>query len=298
MKNVIKIVCDSFMNRVSYFFLNELDEWLLLSGSSPLSSQHYTKADIKNISKDIVEKIDEVYNRKNKGVDILFEGTTDNYECICRDIEEYLPGRNITCRMKTTKIAVVGKKKTGKTSLINGIAKSQGYKLKAVEESQYTKYKDEHNPVEWFEVNGIDLGNEKVEEVCGIIRELVYEGLSKVIYCISGDSGRIEKSEKNMIITLKKTFPSIDVLTAVTKCYKDGVQKVIDEIEKTIGQGEVFPTLAKEYKARNGGIVEPFGLTELSTFVFEGKRLPKKLSEKLLDSPETEEYSEFAGNIK
>lgn len=62
-------------------------------------------------------------------------------------------------------------------------------------------------------------------------------------------------------------------------CFKDGVRDICDEIEKITGHMEVFPTLAKEYKAgsrsRIGGqsyIVEPFGLDVLCTYVFEGKK--------------------------
>lgn len=298
-RNAIKIVCNPFMNEVSYFFKNELGEWLLLSGSSPLSRQYYTKANIKDRSKEIIEKIDEIYNRKNRGLDIHFQGTTDSCEYISGAIKTYLSGRNVSCQMESTKIAVVGKKKVGKTTLINGIAGTQGYKFEVISKGQYVQYEDKHNHVDWIEVNGIDFGTEKVEEAFGTISELVNEGLSKVVYCISGDYGLIEETEKSMIIKLKETFPSIDVITTVTLCYKDEVQTVIDEIEKTIGHGEVFPILAQEYKSStrmrgmvNPFIVEPFGLIELATFIFEGKRLSPKLSTKIKDSTRYEKASE------
>lgn len=289
-RNEIKIVCNPLLDEVSFFFKNEIGEWLLLSGNSPLSRQYYTKASIKDRSKEIVEKIDEIYNRKNRGVDILFQGEPDSYECILRAVETYLPGRDVTCKIEPTKIAVVGKRQVGKTTLIKGMARAQGYKFEIISKSQYVQYVDRHNHVEWIEVNGIDLGTKKVEEALKTVEELVNEGLSKVVYCISGDSGLIEEIEISMITKLKKTFPSIDVITTATMCYKDEVQTqaVIDEIEKAIGHGEVFPTLAQEYRgsAGKGGIdipfiVEPFGLTELATFIFEGKRPPRNLSAKI-----------------
>lgn len=271
-RNEIKIVCNPLLNEVSYFFRNEIGEWLLLSGSSPLSRQYYTKANIKYRSKEIVEKLDEIYNRKNRGLDIFFHGKTDSYEYISEAVKIYLSGRNVTCQIEPTKIAVVGKKQVGKTTLINGMARTQGYKFEIISKSQYVQYVDRQNHVEWIKVNGIDFGTEKGEEAFRTVEELVNEGLSKVVYCISGISGRVEEIEKNMIIRLWKTFPSIDIITTVTMCYKDEVQTVIDEIEKVIGQGEVFPTLAHEYKVSTKVrgvvtpfVVEPFGLTELIT---------------------------------
>ncbi len=42
-------------------------------------------------------KIDEIYNRRNKGVDILFEGTDENYKLILNTIMESFKERGIRC---------------------------------------------------------------------------------------------------------------------------------------------------------------------------------------------------------
>ena len=81
-RNALRIVCNPGTNRISYYFRNELGEWMILSGNSPLTRQFYTKTTIKERSKEIIEKIDEVYNRKNKGVDIYFEGNPNGFEIL------------------------------------------------------------------------------------------------------------------------------------------------------------------------------------------------------------------------
>lgn len=303
-RNVIKIRYNPFGNTISYSYKNEMGEWLLLSGSSPLSRQRYTKTNIRNSCLDIVGKINEVYNRKEKGLDILFEGVPDDYKYLSDIIKNHFRNHNITCKMQPTRIAIIGKKGVGKTFLIEGIAKANDRKFVKTDNGQYVKYEDGYNNVEWVEVKGIDIGSEYVEETYHIISDLVNDGLSKVIYCVSGITGRIEEMEKSLMSNLKKSFPSIDVITAVTMCYKDDVQvqEAIDEIEKYVGNETVFPLLAQEYKlsAKASGmadsyVVEPFGLNELTTFVFEGKKLSYKLSKKLVDSKRIEKQPQ---NVK
>lgn len=289
-RNIIKIVCNPFLNKISYFYKNEIGEWLLLSGSSPLSRQSCTKTNIKDSCISIVEKLNEVYNRKNKGLDILFEGTSDDYEFLSNAVNTCFGNRNIKCRMNPTRIAIVGKRGVGKTALIEGIAKAHGYKLIKTDNTHYVKYEDKHNHIEWLEVKGIDIGSENVEEAYNVLADLVNDGLSKVIYCVLGSTGKMEEIEKRLIIELKESFPSIDIITAITMCYKDNIQAAIDEIKKYVGNDNIFPVLAKEYRSsiKNRGmetsfVVEPFGLDELTTFVFEGKRLFYKLPKKKTD---------------
>lgn len=287
-RNAVRIVCNPYTNQISYFFRNELGEWLIFSGSSPLSRKYYTSTTIEERHKEIVEKLDEIYNRKNKGLDIFFEGTLLNYDYLAGAVKEYLAGRDVICKSQTTKIAVVGKASVGKTSLIEGIAHNQGYKYEVVKRNAYTLYNDIDNHTEWFEINGIDLGRNNVEKAYSTIKDLVSQGLSTVIYCVSGATGRIENIEKDFIIKLDHMFSSITVLVAMTMCYEEDVQTTIDEIEKVTKHMEVFPTLAKEYKARERArgnfSVEPFGLKELCTFILEGKKLPRQYQKNLRDA--------------
>lgn len=287
-RNAVRIVCNPYTNHISYFFRNELGEWKILTGSSPLSRQYYTRTSIKERHKDIIQKLDEIYNRKNKGLDIYFEGTSINYNYIAGAIKTYLPDRDIVCKPRMTKIAVVGKKASGKSTLIEEIANEKGYKFETVKKDQYVQYIDKSNNINWIELNGIDFGENEILRATSTIQDLVKDDLSTVIYCISSDSGRIEDTEKNFIENINTTFSEITVLTVLTNCYKEDVQKVINEVEKLTNHMKVFPVLAKEYKTSDKArgmvapyIVVPFGIKELCAFVFEGKKLPSQFQDEL-----------------
>ena len=86
-RNSIRVVCNPYLNKMSYYFKNEIGEWEVLSGNSPLSRQYFTNTTVTERCNQIVEKIDEIYNRKNKGVDILFEGTSENYKLLLHGVQ-------------------------------------------------------------------------------------------------------------------------------------------------------------------------------------------------------------------
>lgn len=278
-RNMLKIVCNPYTNQISYYFKNEIGEWNVLSGNSVLSRQFYTNTSMKERAKVIMDKVDEIYNRKNKGLDILFEGTPNNYEYLQGTIKYYFSDRDISCQLGTTKIAVVGKKSVGKTYLITGLQELNGYNYNKVKKNGYTLYCDECNHAEWYEINGIDLGKDKVEGAFNTIADLSKKGLSAVIYCISSTSGRIEDVEKKLIQKIVKEFSEITVMIALTMCYKEenDIQTAIDEILKVTDQIKIIPTLAQKYKTKlknNDGkpiYIDTFGLNEISKFVFEGR---------------------------
>lgn len=276
-KNSIRVVCNPYLNKMSYYLKNELGEWEVLSGSSPLSRQFFTNTTIAERCDQIVKKIDEIYNRKNKGVNILFEGTSENYKLLLQSISKLCSDRNITCKLGTTKIAVVGKKAVGKSFMIEGLEDLQGFKYSKTKEKEYVKYADECNHAEWYEINGIDLGKDKVEAAFDTVKKLSEESLSAVIYCISASTGRIEDTEKILIKRIADDFAELKVMIVLTMCYKDDVQEVIDEIEKGTGQVKIVPIVAKEYKTGrkdeegNPHTIAPFGLEAVSAYVFEGR---------------------------
>ena len=194
-----------------------------------------------------------------------------------RSIKETLPGRNIECQLGTTKIAVVGKKSVGKSFLIEGLEDLQGFKYSKTKQNEYLKYADECNHAEWYEVMGIELGKDNVEKAFETVKKLSEEGLSAVIYCVSATCGRIEEIEKNLIKKIVDSFVELKVMIALTMCYKDDIQEAIDEVEKITDHIKMVPVLAKEYKTglknENGEsmTIAPFGLEEVSMFVFEGR---------------------------
>ncbi len=271
-RNAIRVVCNPYTSKMSYYFRNEIGEWDVLSGSSPLSRKYYTNASIAEKASEILMKIDEIYNRKNRGVDILFEGTNENYELILNTIKESFKERDISCKLGTTKIAVIGKQAVGKSLLIEGLENLHGFKYSKIKEQAYLRYVDECNHAEWYELNGIDLGKGSVEMAYETIKKLSEEGLSVVIYCISATSGKIEEIEKKLIRKIADGFAELKVMIVLTMCYKEDVQDVINEIEKITNQVKLVPVLAKEYKTKcKDKKIDPFGLEDVSAFAFEGR---------------------------
>ena len=274
-RNTIRVVCNPYTNKISYYLKNELGEWNVFSGNSPLSRKYYRNTSIAERSVEILRKIDEIYNRKNKGVDILFEGTLENYNLILEVIKNSFTERDITCKLGTTKIAVVGKKSVGKTFLIDGLEDLQGFKYSKTEEKDFVKYVDECNHAEWYEINGIDSGKHNVEETFKTIERLSKEGLSLVIYCILAN--RIQNSDEDFIRKIVNSFVELKIMIVLTMCYDDNTQKYVAEIKKIMDPVKIVPVLAKEYKTglknKSGDslIVPPFGLEDVSSFVFEGR---------------------------
>lgn len=277
-RNKIRIVCNPNKKEMSFFLKNELGEWESLSNSSPLSRKKYTCASMEKNVKEILTEIDVIYNRKNKGVEILFEGTDEKYDILSGAIKKFFYERDILSQIQITKTAVVGKLAVGKTCLIKGFEALQEHKYAISKGSGYVRYLDKHNHVEWYEVNGIDFGKDKIEETFEMISRLSEEDLSTVIYCVSAEAGRIEEIEQNFIKKIAE-IANIKVMIVLTMCYIDeqDIRKKVDNIEKITDQIKIVPVLSKPYKtgAKNQSgeaiTIDAFGLEDISKFVFEGR---------------------------
>lgn len=277
-RNALRIVCDPYNNQISYYFRNEKGVWTVLSGDSPLSRQYYTNTSMKERAKEIAEKIDEIYNRNNRGLDILFEGNTQSFDYINGAFSYYLSDKDIVCTMGVTKIAVVGKANVGKTCLIEGMENLQGYKYSVNRYPNYLLYSDDGNHAEWYEITGIDLGIENIEKAYHTVSGLIEKGLSAIVYCVNASTGRLEDVERDFVLKLIEENPSITVLIALTMSIKTDSRSMINEMEKITDQVKVIPTLAKDYEIEavdeNTGeeknyTKKPFGLDVLSKYIFE-----------------------------
>lgn len=276
-RNSIRVVCNPYTNKMSYYFKNELGEWNVLSESSPLSRQYYTNTSIMERGAEILKVIDEIYNRKNRGVDILFEGTSDSFGCFTDEIKRNYADRDIRCTLGTTKIAVIGKVGVGKTTLIDGLERLKGFNYTKIQKDAYVEYADDCNHAKWYEIKGLDLNEESVDKLFQTVDTLYEEGLSAVIYCVSANTGRIENAEERIISRIENDYAKLKVMVALTMCYKDDVQETVDEIERITNQVKLVLTLAKEYKTAmkdqegDSIIIESFGLEDVSGYVFEGR---------------------------
>ncbi len=277
-KNIIRVVCNPISKHISYYYKNELGEWNVFSGSSPLSRSFYTNTTIEKRAKEIVTKLDEIYNRKDKGIDIIFEGDENSFGIFKSAIEKYLPNRNVLCHMGSTKVIIVGKKGIGKTSLIEAMEDLQGMEYKIEKHDAYTLYKDQNN-TEWYEIKGIDFGRKNIEKAFTDIENVINKTSAMIVYCIHSSNRRIEAAESKFIMTLVNKYPELAGMIVLTQTVnKQGLSEFIDEIEKLTEQIKVVPVLAKDFeldvedeKTNKPIVLKSFGLDNLAAYIFEGR---------------------------
>lgn len=276
--NKIRIVCNPLAKHISYYYKNEKNEWIIFSESSPLSRNYYTATTLQERAEEIVIKLDEIYNRKDKGMEIIFEGDEDSYCYLQRAIEKNLQRRNVSLLEGSTKVIVTGKVGSGKTTLIEEMEKLNEMEFEKKEFENYTLYKDKNN-TEWFEIKGIDFGKENIEKAYSNICQIVKNTSAMIVYCIHSSNRRIEEAETEFILKLIRTFPELAGMIVLTYCVnKDGLNKFIDEIEKLTEQIKVVPILAKEFeldaadeKTNKPIVLKPFGMHSLAEYIFEGR---------------------------
>ncbi len=185
--------------------------------------------------------------------------------------------RTISCISSSKQIAIIGKKNSGKTSLIEGMAALQGYGYFVTEFPDYCIYRDEGRQTEWYEIKGIDIGMENIKKAKQVIRKIAETGLSVVIYCINATSERMEDAEKDFIHYIVESHPKVKVLVVLTMNIKKDVREFVNEIEKLSKRVRVVTTLAKKYEfeiedsetgKKRDIILHPYGLDVLSKYIF------------------------------
>lgn len=77
--NKIKIISNQTIGILSYFIMNENEEWVHVDGASPLSKIEFTHALLFDKAEQIIAIIDDVYNVGNRGVDIELECSDKEY---------------------------------------------------------------------------------------------------------------------------------------------------------------------------------------------------------------------------
>jgi len=276
--NKLRVVCNPVAKHISYYYKNEANEWHIFSSSSPLSRSYYTDTRIEERADEIVVKLDEIYNRKNKGIDISFEGDEESYIALKSAIERNLPKRNIQCHIGSTKVIVTGKVGVGKTTLIEEIERLNDTNFTVEEFENYILYRDANN-TEWYEIKGIDFGRGNVERAYSNICKVVENTSAMIVYCIHSSNRRIEEVESQFIMNLIASFPELAGMVVLTHTVnKKGLGTFVDEIEKMTQQIKVIPVLAKEFtldmedkSTKEPIVLMPFGLDKLAEYIFEGR---------------------------
>ena len=268
-KNSLKIVCDLANKRLVYYFKNEFDEWMNIPSESPLSSSVYTNTTMRESAKRILETADRIYNRKNRGLEIVFEGNSDELLCLKNSIKSDFSYRNISLIENSMMvIAVLGKCKAGKSTLIEALTKSYQCDSK-LSTRDYSVYTDNKNHARWYEIKGIDFRQGEVERAFDTLKAIAEDKLSAVIYCVSCLYGKLEDIEAESIQNFASNFHGVRIVIALTQCDKEESQTIADEIARKSGC-RVIQVLAKDQSSRVGTIPS-FGLDELSKYVFEGR---------------------------
>ena len=267
-RNKVKIVCNENINSISYYFQNERSKWIRVSNSSELSRKEYIFTTIREKATDILGIINEIYNPGNRGVDIFFEGSDDDFSILCNAIKRDFSEDNITCKQKKMKIAVAGKIGSGKTTLITELEKFLNVHYEKCMNKEYVIYSDKKGNSEWYDLNGIDLGIENIEQTKDVIDKFAKNGLTTVVYCFS--TSKIDELEEKLILYIRETYPEIEILIALTSCIYDEGLLFAEQLSTNLMQTKVIPILAKELKTREG-IIPAFGLDQIVRYIFEGR---------------------------
>lgn len=283
MKNSIKIVNNLNDGHISYYFLNEKNNWVLLKRESPLTRVYFANSSIYEHASDIVKAIDDIYNRSGEGVEIVFEGTIEDYNKLKSIIflKEYVD-KNISCKYSQFRIIVAGKVASGKSTLIESIYELCKYEYEVEKCENYDKYYDKDNKLIIYKLKGISFENSTLENIELILKEIASdneEQVDSIVYCVESVVGRLENIEINLINDICESIENITMSIALTNCRRDNYRGVADEIKKELKVLNVYPVLAKDYVIGNANETQDdsnvqkipaFGVDKLYKGIIEG----------------------------
>jgi hypothetical protein len=264
-RNRMKIVSKANPQKLEFFFQGEKGEWWPITSESKLSRSEYATT-IQEKAADILRYIDNEYNPQNRGVDIIFEGSPDDFTILDRIQRKILPDANIHCYQET-KIAVAGKIKSGKSTLIEEINHLRGEECLQTEEYGVLRYTNEVASIIWNEIPGIEIGKETVAKAIKTFDTLAEQELTAFVYCIN--VCKIEQLEEEFIGHVKEKYPRIKILIALTMSVGEEDDLIADQIGKLVGNIKAIPVLAKEYNTQTG-IVAAYGLDKVAQYLFGG----------------------------
>lgn len=173
---------------------------------------------------------------------------------------------------RRTNIAVLGKAGSGKSELIKAMCKGANVNTRTEQGHDGTsRPSEDENGGAWHEVDGLEIEKYSVERTKSSIYRLVKEeGLDAVLYCLNFRTGKMEDTERDLIVELKREHPGLKVLAVVTECIdEEAAREFAQKISSSTKQTKVFTVLARELRCR-AGFLEPFGLEELAREIHRG----------------------------
>ena len=102
-KNKVKIICNPYSKTIDYrrWGLDSSDgtsKWMELGSKSKIiTDKKFTHATIQHNAYEIINEIAEEYNRGNAGLEIVFEGTEEDYIDLSDVVEQFFAESGITC---------------------------------------------------------------------------------------------------------------------------------------------------------------------------------------------------------
>ena len=266
-RNRVKIVSNQEAGTISYYFQNEKGEWMPVSSASLLSRREFRYAAIAEKGQAILEAINEMYNYGERGVDVLFEGSNEDFQVLCSILDKHFPEENMVCRESKLKIAVAGKSGSGKKAFVEELSRLNGIQLYQDERPGYIVYQDKLGAIEWYVLEGIEIGKENIGGTQEMLDRLALENISVFIYCVS--SPKIEPLEEKVIVHMRDTYRSVRPLILLTQGFDIETERYAGILTERFDGIKVIPILANDKKTR-GGIISAFGLEKVSKYIFEG----------------------------
>ena len=267
-RNKIKIKTGSKSNALTFYILSEQQKWCPVSNSSVLSRNKFVNATIKEIAVDLISTIDSLYNIHNRGVDIYFGGLEEDFEVLTNTVSDSFADKNIKCILQRTMIAVAGKVKSGKTTLINELVRVKGDDYLFDDTTGIPSYSSSDNTTVWYEIPSIDIGIENVIAAQKSFEQLAKTGVTTFIYCLS--TTKIERPEEELINYVVENYPSVRVIIALTQYLDEEGTIYAAKLSSRMNGIRVIPLLAQNMKTRQGNI-DAYGLDVLEQAIFEGR---------------------------
>lgn len=91
--NSVKIKSNPYTKHIEYSYKDEYESWV---PSAKLSSDKFTNIMIQDKLYEIIQEIQNSYNPGNKGLELIFEGTEEDYNDVCAALK-YFPYYRIGC---------------------------------------------------------------------------------------------------------------------------------------------------------------------------------------------------------
>ena len=265
--NQMWIVSDTQTQPLAYYIKNELQQWHLVSNDSDLSRKEYTHTTMQTRAEDIVRVIDTIYNRGNRGVDILFEGDEADFLFLKKAVDQCPPQSGITCTMPKTRIVVAGKVGAGKTTLIEGVGNYRGTVFSSHKENENIVYASAKSTIIWYEIPSIDVGSGHIDRVKTTIEDLMAYRIAAFVYCLG--SARIEPVEEQLLFYIRDRYPALRLLIALTQSVDDEQALYAEQLSGLLGGIRVIPVLAID-KNTQCGTIAAYGLDDMERCLFGG----------------------------